>query len=463
MANRGHTKDGKVVCSECGSIIEETAEMCEHCGEPLSLDFDAFVCPYCGSVLDSSVSHCTNCGLRFKGEEKVSSRSKEDEEFLSRLLEWGRKMESKRTPDKGEDKVETERASQVFMDVVGVTSSEIQEETFEELRKSAEVREEFEKREQSILQLAEPLRNALTLWKNTLNGAEGELTQLQKELEGLDDEDVNTVQKRSEVERRMAEISIERGAIQNLEENIENMDGAYRSLLERHRVDLLKKEDDLKTRLGAFKNEMGRREQEKERMKARENFLTKKEEELEARIQSLKEREVSLKRTEAKLKAEIESLKEERVDIDELKEPASELIVAKGKWLVDEKELKTIIKKSKSVRETWLKEQKEIQKAFESGESVEQMEKESVARFDDREKELEKKINDLEKKLSKARTVDKKLAKEEVRLVADEKKLKKVLKVLDDLLGQLPDEIIEKFVQSKHFKLYEDLMDELGL
>ena len=78
-------------------------------------------------------------------------------------------------------------------------------------------------------------------------------------------------------------------------------------------------------------------------------------------------------------------------------------------------------------------------------------------------KELEKKINSLEKKLAKTKTADKKLVKEEVRLVADEKKLKKVLKVLDDLLGQLPDEIIEKFVQSKDFKLYEALMDELGL
>ncbi len=463
MANRGITKDGKVICSECGSIIEEAAEKCEHCGEPLSLDFDAIVCPYCGSVLDASVSHCINCGLRFKGEEKSTVRSKEDEEFLSRLLEWGRKLESKRAPDKVEDKVETEKASEVFKDVMGVASTSLPEETFQELKKSAEERAEFEKRERSILQLAEPLRNALVLRKKTLNGAEEELTQLQQELEGLDDDDVNTMQKRSEVERRMAEITMERGEILGLEENIENMDGAYRALLEQHRSELLKKEEDLKIRLDAFKGEVSRREKEKEKMKDREDFLKAKERELEARIQSLKEREASLKRIEEKLKAEIESLKGEKVDIDELKKPASELIVTKGKWLVDEKELKTIIKKSKSVRETWLKEQKDIQKALESGESVEQMEKESKARFDERENKLKKKIQELEKKLAKAKTDDKKLAKEEVRLVTDEKKLKKVLKVLDDLLGQLPDEIIEKFVQSKNFKLYEDLMDELGL
>jgi len=463
MANRGHTKDGDVVCSECGAVIEATAETCEHCGEPLSLDFDAKVCPYCATVLDSETHHCGNCGLRFKGEDKGAIRSKEDEEFLSRLLEWGRKLESKRTPATKADKVETEKAGEIFKDVLGVAEPHIEAETFEELKKSAEEREEFEKREQSILQIAQPLQKALELRKHALNGAEGELALLKHELETLAEDDTGAIRKRSEVERRMAEISMERGAIQSLEENIENMDGAYRSLLEQHRVELLDKESNLQTRLDAFKNEMRRREQEKDKLRSREEFLMKKEDELDARIKSLKERETSLKKTENKLKKEIEALKSDKTDIGELKDQATEFIATKGKWLVDEKEIRSILKKSKSVRGTWLKEQREIQKAFASGESVEQMEQESGSRFREREKELEDKIAKLENDLINAQKEDKKVSKEEAKLGLDEKKLKKVLKVLDDLLGQLSDEEIENFVKTKEFKLYEELMDALGL
>jgi hypothetical protein len=41
--------------------------------------------------------------------------------------------------------------------------------------------------------------------------------------------------------------------------------------------------------------------------------------------------------------------------------------------------------------------------------------------------------------------------------------LKKVLKILDDLLENLPDHVIEKFAKSEGYKEYDELMQELGL
>ena len=41
--------------------------------------------------------------------------------------------------------------------------------------------------------------------------------------------------------------------------------------------------------------------------------------------------------------------------------------------------------------------------------------------------------------------------------------LKKVVAYLDNLLGELPDELIEKFARSEYFKLYQKIMDDLGL
>lgn len=461
MAKRGHTEEGKVFCSECGSIIDKESAKCEHCTEPLDGDFEAVVCPYCATVLDSTTENCTNCGLRFKKETSGGGRSKEDEEFLSRLLDWGRNLEQKRAV---EDKEETEKATETLKDIMGASiPTEYEEETLQEIKKSAEERAEFDKREESIVQMATPLRKALDLRKKALNNLERDIKPLRDELENIDPSDIEGDKKRSEIERQVAEIMVERGAIQGLEENIANMDSAYRQLLKKHSVDIKEKEENLNTRLNAFKSEMDRRDKEKDKLKHREEILEDREKELVDRIESLKQREISLESTEDKLKQEIEALKEEKGSVEDMKAPASKLIVAKGKWLVDEKEVKKILKKSKKVREAWLEEQASIQGAISSGESQEQMTEESQERLEAREKELQDKIDRLEERLASVESEEKLIVAEEKALAVDEERIKKVLKILDDLLENLPEDIINKFAKSKDYKHYDELMEELGL
>ncbi len=45
----------------------------------------------------------------------------------------------------------------------------------------------------------------------------------------------------------------------------------------------------------------------------------------------------------------------------------------------------------------------------------------------------------------------------------DTEELKSVMTYLDNLLGELPDDVIEKFAQSEYFKMYQKIMDKLGL
>ncbi|MCK5024353.1 MAG: zinc ribbon domain-containing protein [Thermoplasmata archaeon] len=461
MAKRGHNREGKVFCSECGSIIDKESAKCEHCTEPLDGDFQAVICPYCATVLDSASENCINCGLRFKKDEPCGGRSKEDEEFLSKLLDWGRNLEQRRV---AEDKEETNKATDTFKDVMGASiPTSYQEETLKEITKSAEERAEFAKREESIIQMATPLRKALDLRKKALNDLESRIKPLRNELDCLDSDDVEIDKKRSEIERQMAEIMVERGAIQSLEENISNMDYAYRQLLKKHSIETREKEENLNTRLNAFKSEMVRREKEKKKLTHREEILANREKELVARIESLKMREISLEKTEDKLKDEIESLKEEKGGVEKLKKPASKLIMAKGKWLVDEEEIRGILKKSKKIREAWLEEQVSIQKAISSGENDEQAMGESKERLDTREKKLQEKIEILEETLARVKIEAKEIAAEEIILTIDEEKTKKVLKILDDLLEHLPEDIIDRFSKSEDYKHYNELMDELGL
>ena len=411
--------------------------------------------------MDSASENCTNCGLRFKKDTSSGGRSKEDEEFLSRLLDWGRNLEQKRA---AEDKEETEKATETFKDIMGASiPTPYQEETLQEIKKSAEERAEFDKREESIIQMATPLRKALDLRKKALNNLERDLKPLRDELDRIDPDDIEGDKKRSEIERQMAEIMVERGAIQSLEENISNMDSAYRQLLKKHSADVKEKEENLNTRLNAFKNEMARRDKEKDKLKHREGILADREKELVDRIESLKHREISLENTEEKLKQEIESLKEEKGSVEEMKAPASKLIAAKGKWLVDENEIKGILKKSKKVREAWLEEQTSIQYAISSGEGQEQMTEESQERLEAREKELQDKIDRLEERLASVESEEKLIVAEEKALAVDGERIKKVLKILDDLLENLPEDIIDKFAKSEDYKHYDKLMEELGL
>ena len=364
---------------------------CEHCNEDLENDFKALICPYCSAVVDAGSNNCTNCGLKFITEKE--NRSKEDDEFLSKLLEWGKNLEAKRAQ---EDKLETQKATDVFKDVVGaINPTPLQEETIKQIKKSAEERDEFERREDSILKMAEPLKKALDLRKETLDGLENKFISLQNELKNLSEEDLESDKKRSDIERQLAEITVEKNSIERIEENIKNMDLAYRQLLKQHSTEIKEKEDNLNMRLKAFKGEMERREKEKEKLKTREEFLEKMEKELVDRINSLKDREASLKNTEDKMKEEIASLETERKGLATLKEDGVSYNVEKGKWVIDEEELSSVLKKSKKVREDWLEEQKKIQEAISSGESVSQAVGESAERIGNKELELQQKIEEL--------------------------------------------------------------------
>jgi chromosome segregation ATPase len=459
MAKRGHTSEGKTFCSECGSGIDVASSRCEHCEAALTEDFQAVICPYCTTIVPVGSGTCVNCGLKIASEKE--KRSKEDEEFLSRLLDWGKNLEAKRVQ---EDKVETEKATNVFKDLVGAMApTPMQEETLKEIKKSAEERAEFDKREESILRIAEPLKKALDLRKASLNDLETRIKNLQAELKDLSPEDLDSEKKRANIEAQMNEIIEERNTIQSLEENISNIDSTYRQLLRQHSTEMKEKEETLNTRLAAFKKEMERREKEKERLKVREEFLEKKEKELEARINFFREREKSLKETEDGLRKEIEDLKAEKTGVSELKEPVAGITTLAGKWVIDEEELSNVLKKSKKLRDDWFEEQKKIQESISKGEPAAEVVRESEERLESRELELQARIDELENKLAETVSEEKNLRREEKSAALDVKRFKKVLKMLDDLLENLPDEVVEKFAKSKDYREYDELMQELGL
>ncbi len=465
MAKKGRTHEGNVHCSECGSIIEAGATTCEHCGEALGEEFQAVICPYCGTVLKYDSKECFNCGLKFQTTRDINCpRSEEDEEFLSRLLQWGKTQKVPDAPSE-KDRKEEDDATDIFKTVLGTQeATPIVEESIREIQKTAQEVSDFEKREESILKLATPLQTLLKARRRSLDAAEKEIQKINKELDSMNgSSDPEAVSKKAELEMRMSEISVERDEIRRLEDNIHNMDVTYRNLLQTHKEELIEKEKKFKVRLDSFKSEMTRRDQEKERMMAREKFLKKKEEELTARIESLKDREKGLRKAEEEMRKTITSLQEERDGLAEIREQAQKMIIGEGMWMVAEDEIRSIMKKTKKVRADWLKSQDMVQKELLSGKRTEDIEKKVDADFAEREAELNSRIACLETELARTKGQELILSDEEKKLVGIHEDLKKVLMEVDDLLGHLPEDKIDEFASSEKFKLYEKVMDKLGL
>jgi hypothetical protein len=186
MALRAHVKDGKIVCSGCAALLEPESSACPQCSESMEGDLEAMVCPYCSAVLKRFSSECSHCGLRFKAMKKPTvEKSTEDEEFLKRLLEWGKKMQTK-DEETDEDVVEKEQAQTIIKTVLGSKEpTSMQKETIIQIEKTAMERKDLEVREESILTIAEPLEAALRARHASIQEAEAELVEISRELEDL--------------------------------------------------------------------------------------------------------------------------------------------------------------------------------------------------------------------------------------------------------------------------------------
>ncbi|MBI5000213.1 MAG: hypothetical protein HZB92_01605 [Euryarchaeota archaeon] len=465
MAHRARMKDGRVQCSSCSAAIEPAASSCNDCGTSFEGDMDGMVCPYCSVILRRFSTECSNCGLRFKAvkpKATIPPALQEDEEFLKKLLEWGKQLR-KDEPDTEEDVKESENAVAVFKEVTGIEQpTEVQRERLKSIEEGVREWQEFEKREESILMLAEPLEAALKSRRTSLLEAEKDLEELGKEYEALNaKQDPSVLKKRARIEKQIDQITREKEEIERLEKNLIELDDTYKSLLARHRHELEDKERDLQERVAAFETELGRRERERQRLEKKEALLAEREKGLEARIASIQDREREIDARERELKEQIGDLRNQKEAVIAGDSQVYEDAAKEGRWVVSPGDVEETMKKSKKAREEWLEEQRRVQQELmglhkDAKVPAKQLSREATQEVG----KLEQRIAELEAQLHRAETERASLAKEERDLLSVDEDVRKVLKVLDDLLANLPDELIDKFAKSPEFRLYEKVMDK---
>jgi hypothetical protein len=470
MALRAHVKDGKIVCSSCSAVVSGDTASCPQCSEALDGDLEAMVCPYCAAILKRFSTECSQCGLRFKAVKKpVVAKGTEDEEFLKRLLEWGKKMQvaEEVESETEEDIHEKEHAKNVIQSVIGAKPTPIQKETIVQIEKTAQEKKEFEKREESILSIADPLEAALRARQASIKEAEAELVEIAREIDELNSrQDPTAVKKRERLEHKRQLLEVEKREIVNLESRLNEIDETYKKLLADHKRELDAKEANLKQRLDAFKTEMDRREDEKRRLEKKEAMLQIKEREAAATLDRLKQKERELEARELEVKRQVDALKAQR-DAAGAGGALPSAAGAAGKWVVDPGEVEDVFKKSKKAREEWFAEQRRIQSEIlqirsegvgaVAGQTAPATAEAAAPKTDTA--ELDAKIAALEAKIAQLEGERGKLKAAEDEAASLDEDLKKVLKVVDDLLGRLPDDVIDAFAKSEDFKSYQKVID----
>jgi predicted nuclease with TOPRIM domain len=77
--------------------------------------------------------------------------------------------------------------------------------------------------------------------------------------------------------------------------------------------------------------------------------------------------------------------------------------------------------------------------------------------------DLKARMTQMEEQLETLQAEKAELANEQKSLQEFHDAIKNVMKDLDELLGELPDEKIRRFAKSERFAAYEKIMDELEL
>jgi epidermal growth factor receptor substrate 15 len=420
-------KEGDYLCIECREEVSPDSKRCEKCGMVFDGNIDGKKCKDCGKLIRVDADSCPLCSKTSSGDsevskpkEKVIQLKKSDEEFLSNLLTWTAKT-TQREVDSPEDVKEREHAMEVIKAVATIEPDEEIKEEFAKLGETAIKKEELEERQKQLIELGKPFETVLKKSmesiddiKKKIDEKEGELRDI---LEQKGKKKRKDVKKPAEIKKEIKDLNVKKEALESQEKNIMQMGSAYSTLLDKQHESLSEAEADLKKRIQAFQKEVERRKKISKALKTKELALDEREEVLSKRFLDLKRRENEV------------LIKEQRVE----------------KLLSDP----NLTSKDSKEGDTG-KEGQEDAAIMEKDTKLKEFEKE-IEKLKERNQELDNIINDKDSEIKNLKVkIDEKI----------DVDTQKILKILDELLEKLPEEVVDNFARSDDFSLYEKVLEK---
>jgi DNA repair exonuclease SbcCD ATPase subunit len=453
--------------------VEASSAICDSCGKILEGEVEGISCTSCETLISAESKSCPICGEKFseKPDEEAPKKTlnNDEEAMLSQLMTWTKSREVA-AEDTVEDKKEREHALHVLRSLTMGETDAASEERMEKIEKPGEKKEDAETRAKQLVMVGKPFEATLEQNMITINQTESELKVMKtqfRQLEGKSDpESRENRVKMAEIIREMEE---KRRTLISYQSDILMMGGAYRKLLKEQQGELIKIEAELKKRVEAFRKELERRKKQKERIRKREEALDKREEDLSHRFLDLKKRANEVKNMEDDFKKRQVELKTKE---DSLVKWEEEINASRQMDL--SVPLETTGGNPGNSKEAWLAEHQKFQADLYKVRSgvVETEKRKQDDGFTENYKKLESQIKEREIEIATRETEVKELKdllmekdKEITKLKGDvkessvEEDTKRILKILDDLLEKLPEEIVDKFAKSEDYLLYEKVLD----
>jgi DNA repair exonuclease SbcCD ATPase subunit len=410
-------------------MVDRDVTKCQGCLSELTEEVKAFPCPKCQTVIALGEPTCPTCGLKFKVKALRPRAPAEDDKFLMKLIEWGKEQQGQKGSGEPESKGPAEQpAAESPAPSPPASQSEAQMRRLAELKSSindlmanrSEMLERMERR------LADEKARLAEI--STLEGEAGSADKVEAEIMALADE--------------MADITM-------LQAHMESLSDEISSLLSSVDVSDATKERGLAAK--ALRKKLEAKEREVEELRAKEEQLVKREEMVDRKIQAYAQKKRQLDESEADLQQKLQKLEAERAELDKLK------ATAEGARSDEERE---------RAREAWMEEKKSLgQKiaSIRSTVSTHRTGKGPEEEMKAAEEDIDAVIADLERQIGDLilEKVDVQTKMTEATMVDDD--LKKLLKILDQMLGQLPEDVIERFSKSDEFALYERILDRFKI
>jgi len=411
LAQKGVTRNGEAYCLECKSSVDSTIERCPSCDSRFKEEVKAFFCPRCKSLLTFGVSECPQCGMKFRVK-------------AMRQTDAGADVDP---PSKEEEPTSDESSPAVEPEETTVPESgervDISEEQLRQLRGLVG----------SMTSLVDDRADLLGRMGERVDEEKARLV----EMEGMDESNPKLDQ-------------VEAGAVALAEEmtDVANLYSRMLSVAEEisalsSSLDLGEGTDQKGLAAKALEMKVESGGAGADELKAKEEEVAKRDEMVNRKIKGYAQKKKELADKEAELAGRLERIQRENALLDEMKasvESAGSESVRENERIEMERE---VVRRLMRMEATLKGEQ-------------EPPEPDEDMILDDRMSSLETHIRNAAEGKEEA---DLRLR----GLVGEEDEVRKLLRALDQLLGQLPESAIQKFTQSEDYRLYELVLDRLKI
>jgi len=418
MALRALTPGRAAYCSACGAEALHEFETCAQCGSFFEGYMDAVLCPICNVVNPADVSECVKCEAKFPEPNPGREPSTREGAHLRRVLQLSR------------EKARTRVAPGTAPDASGGTPGgdartprSLQEDTRTDDLESA------------LWKLAEPFDRMLQQRRRRLSHMEGLIDRARERIQALADaQDDPSVNEREQLKLQIEDLLLEKEDVLKLEENLVEMENTYRNILRMQQEELKARETSLRSRLDAFRKELETREKTFGKLREKESEMKRREDEFRQLVNRIHEREQDFTKREDLLREKARLVDERHHALSE-----AEVDLERRRWDLEQKAARV----GSSPKG--------------SGGTI------TVAASNEELGDLRGRLSELEEQVERLAEEKNRLDGERKDLAALRDDVTGVLKVLDELLGELPDSRIQDFARSPTFAEYERLLERLRL